>query len=351
MKINLGRGLHWTADMSYADLVADIEETEALGYDQLWISNEKFFRDMYVVAGVAAERTRRIQIGTFVVDPYTHHPALTAMSLATLDAVSGGRAILGIGAGGTGLPVIGVQRTKPPQAIKEAVQVIRELWAGKTVDFEGQVIHCRNGRLNVPPEHSIPVIVDSRGDKVLQMGGEIGDGVMIATYAEPSGIRYAMSMIEKGARRAGRELKDVRIISRVDAAVALDRRAAIDAVKPMVGVFLWTSYPDRSFVHQVGLKVPEQLEELIAKRDYNLMAPNAHLVPDEFVDKFCWAGTAEEVAQKVAEVVKLGIADITFLPHPPAGGTVRETLRAFAQVIKPMVEEMTSRFQMTGEEL
>jgi 5,10-methylenetetrahydromethanopterin reductase len=341
VKIKLGRGLHWTPGTTYQDIVSEIEETEALGCDQIWISNEKFFRDMYMVAGVVSERTRRIKIGTFVADPYTHHPALTAMSLATLDDVSGGRAILGIGAGGTGLPVIGIERVKPAVAIKEAVQVIRQLWRGETVNFEGEVVKCRNGRLNIPAQRAIPVIVATRGDKVLQVGGEVGDGVMISTYAEPVGIRHALSMVEKGARRAGRTLKDLTIFSRVDVCISADPRAAFDAVKPMVGVFLWTSYPDRSFVHQVGLKVPEQLEELIAKRDYNLMAPNAHLIPDEFVDKLCWAGTAEEVARRVAEVVRLGIDNVTILPHAPAGGTVRETARAFAQVVKPMVEKMT----------
>jgi len=341
VKIKLGRGLHWTPGMTYQDIVSEIEETEALGCDQIWISNEKFFRDMYIVAGIVSERTRRIKIGTFIADPYTHHPALTAMSLATLDDVSGGRAILGIGAGGTGLPVIGIERVKPAVAIKEAVQVIRQLWRGETVNFEGEVVKCRNGRLNIPAQRAIPVIVATRGDKVLQVGGEVADGVMISTYAEPVGIRHALSMVEIGARRAGRSLKDLTIFSRVDACISADRQAAVDAVKPMVGVFLWTSYPDRSFVYQVGLKVPEQLEELIAKRDYNLMAPNAHLIPDEFVDKLCWAGTAEEVARRVAEVVRLGIDNVTILPHACAGGTARETARVFAQVVKPMVEKMT----------
>jgi alkanesulfonate monooxygenase SsuD/methylene tetrahydromethanopterin reductase-like flavin-dependent oxidoreductase (luciferase family) len=148
-------------------------------------------------------------------------------------------------------------------------------------------------------------------------------------------------MIEKGAKRAGRSLVDLTLISRVDACISDDRRAAYEAVKPMVGVFLWTSYPDREFVHRVGLEVPDELEKLIAKRDYNLMEENTHLIPDEFVDKFCWAGTAEEVAVRVAEVVKLGIRNITFLPHPPAGGDTVETVRAFAETVKPMVEEIT----------
>ena len=109
-----------------------------------------------------------------------------------------------------------------------------------------------------------------------------------------------------------------------------------------MGVFLWTSYPDREFVQRVGLEVPTELEHLIARRDYNLMASNAHLIPDAFVEKFCWAGTVEEVTQKVAEVVKLGITHITFLPHPPAGGTITDTMRAFAQTVKPAIEALSS---------
>jgi 5,10-methylenetetrahydromethanopterin reductase len=341
MGIKLGMGLHWLEDDTYEDLVALVKEVEELGYAQIWVSNEKFFHDMYVVATVVAENTSRINIGTFVADPYTHHPALTALAVGTLDAVSGERAILGLGAGGTGFPVMGIKRVKPAQAIKEAAQVIRRLWAGETVDFQGEVIECNNGRLNaLPPRPDIPIIVASRGNLVLQTAGEVADGVMIATYAEPVGIRHALAMVEEGARRAGRSLDDLTVISRVDACVSHDRRAAYDAVKPMVGVFLWTSYPDREFVHRVGLEVPAELEAIIARRDYNLMAPNAHLIPDEFVDKFCWAGTPEEVARKVGEVARMGIHNITFLPHPPAGGDIRETMCEFAQTVKPTVDDM-----------
>ena len=145
-------------------------------------------------------------------------------------------------------------------------------------------------------------------------------------------------MVKTGAARVGRSLDELTIISRVDACISEDRRAAIDAVKPMVGVFLWTSYPDRRFVERVGLEVPDELEAIIAKRDYNLMAPNAHLIPDEFVDKFCWAGTAKDVADQVARVVDMGIERITFLPHRPRGGGTLETINAFAAEVKPMVE-------------
>lgn len=342
MELKLGIGIHWLDDMSYQDLVAHIEEIEALGYDQIWVSNEKFFKDMYVVATVAAEHSSRPKIGTFVADPYSHHPALTASAVGTLDIVSGGRAMLGMGAGGTGFPVMGIKRTKPATAIKESIEIIRALWSGEVVDYEGEVVQCHNGRLNFKTRSDIPIVVATRGNQVLSAAGEAADAVMIATYAEPVGIRHALSMVEKGAQRSDRKLSDLTIISRVDACISEDRQAAYEAVKPMVGVFLWTSYPDRKFVHQVGLQVPEELEAIIAQRDYNLMAPNAHLIPDEFVDKFCWAGTAEEVAHKVAEVAKMGIENITFLPHPPKGGDTLETMREFAKTVKPMVENLVN---------
>lgn len=341
MSITLGMGLHWSEDLDYRGLVQLIEQAESLGYDQLWVSNEKFFRDMYVVATVVAEHTQHLKIGTFVADPYSQHPALTAMAVGTLDAVSDGRAILGIGAGGTGFPVMGIERKKPAQAIREAIHIIRELWKGQTVDFHGEVIQCYNGRLNSPVRSDIPIVVATRGDRVLQMAGEVADGVMIATYSEPFGLAHALSMVEAGANRAGRKMSEITLYTRVDACISKDRQEAIEAVKWMVGVFLWTSFPDRTFVRTVGLEVPDNLESIIAKRDYNLVLENTHLIPDEFVDKFCWAGTAEEVAWKVAQVVKMGFKNITFLPHPPAGKSIIETMREFSLTVKPMVEELT----------
>jgi 5,10-methylenetetrahydromethanopterin reductase len=341
MSIKLGTSVFW-ADAPFDEIVKLIELCEELGYDYIWIPNEKFFHEMYVTATVAALRTKLPKIGTFIADPYTYHPALTSISIATLDDVSGGRAILGIGAGGTGFPAMGIERRKPATAIKETIQIIRGLLRGETVTFEGEVRNIKAGRLNFKPRADIPIIVASRGDSILRVAGEVADGAMIATYAEPVGVRFAMSLVEKGAKQAGRDPREVTIISRVDACISKDRRQAIEAVKPMIGVFLWTSYPDRQFVHRVGLEVPAELEKIIAKRDYNLMAEYAHLIPDEFADKFCWAGTAEDVAQKVAAITKLGIDHITFNPLPPKGGDVVETIREFAKTVKPLVEEMTS---------
>ena len=276
MELKLGIGLDWI-NMSYDEWIALAKECEMLGYHYLWIPNEKFFRDMYILAAVVAEHTVNPKIGTFVADPYTYHPALTAAAIATLDEVSSGRAILCIGAGGTGFPAMGIERLKPAKAIKEAVHVIRSLLNGQVVDFQGEVIQSHGAHLNFQVRADIPIIVASRGDLVLQAAGEVADGVMIATYAEPIGIYHALTMIERGARRVNRNLSKLIVISRVDTCISRDRQAAIEALRLMVCIFLWTSYPDRRFVHRVDLEVPVELEKIIAKRDYNLALSYAHL--------------------------------------------------------------------------
>jgi 5,10-methylenetetrahydromethanopterin reductase len=337
MSVRLGLGVDWRNE-GLDEFLSRVSLFEELGYEYLWVPNEKFFRDMYIVATTIALNTTKPYIGTFVADPFSHHPALTTTAIGTLDEVARGRAILCLGAGGTGFPSMGIKRVKPAVAIKEATLLVRQLLKGETVDYSGDVIQFRHGRLNFEPRHDIPIFIASRGDLVLSMAGEIADGVMIATYAEPNGIKHALSRVEKGAQKASRSLEDIVIISRVDACIAEDRRAAYDAVKPMIGVFLWTSFPDRKFVNQVGLEVPDELEKIIAKRDYNLMAPNSHLIPDSFVEKFCWAGTVEDVVKSVARVVDMGIERITFLPHPPKGGDTLDTIRAFSEEVKPRVE-------------
>jgi len=117
-------------------------------------------------------------------------------------------------------------------------------------------------------------------------------------------------------------------------------REALEAVRPMVARLLGSSYPDRSFVHALGLEVPEALEAVLKQRDRALTTANAHLVPDELVMAYTWAGTAEQVAEQVAPVADLGIRNITFMPHPLKGGGIESTVRAFAEQVRPRVEAL-----------
>lgn len=108
----------------------------------------------------------------------------------------------------------------------------------------------------------------------------------------------------------------------------------------MIAFLLWSSYPNWSFVTQVGLKVPDELEALIARRDYEIMHAAGPLVPEDFVDAFAWAGTPEEVAGKISRVVDLGIRRVGCWVLPPPEGDLESVVKLLAKEVIPRVREM-----------
>src|SRR5262249_48850633 len=147
-------------DAPVAQLVERARLAEANGYSTVWVADERFYREVYSCLGQIAANTAKVLVGPCVTDPYARHPALTAMAIAALDEISGGRAILGIGAGISGFAELGIDRKKPARAIHEAIEVIRALLRGETVDYRGEVIAFDHGRLNfLPPRLAIPTYV------------------------------------------------------------------------------------------------------------------------------------------------------------------------------------------------
>ena len=124
---------------------------ERTGYDYLWLADERFFREVYASLTLCALRTERIKLGPCVTDPYSRHAALTAMAIATLDEISGQRAVLGIGAGVSGFRELGIAREKSGVALREAVEVIRKLLAGETVTLQGPVVRVDGAHLDFKP--------------------------------------------------------------------------------------------------------------------------------------------------------------------------------------------------------
>lgn len=316
-------------------LIEVVELCERLGYDQFWHANHKLDRDMMVGLTLAAVHSQRMTLGTFVVDPYVIHPAMTAAAVATLDELSGGRAVLVLGAGMMGFRAMGIERRKPLVAIEEAIHIIRRLWAGEMVTFAGQVVQVKAARLGFSARPDIPIFIAARGNRMLRLAGQVADGAMISTYATPEGVQHALNQVAQGAQEAGRSSESVAVILRVDTCINEDVQAARAAVKPIIAGSLGSSYPDRGFVEAVGLIVPAELEAIIREGDEGRIWAAAPLVPDEFVEHFAWAGTAEQVAAQVARVVAVEISNVTILPNPPEA--VRPTLCAFANEVIPKV--------------
>ncbi|MDR7420574.1 MAG: LLM class flavin-dependent oxidoreductase [Armatimonadota bacterium] len=333
----LGLGVLVLGEHSPAAFARMVTASEALGFDGLWLADEKFYRDPFVGLTVAAHHTRRLRLATCVTEPYTRHPALLAMAIASLDEVSGGRAILGIGAGGSGFPAMGVRRARPSRTIAEAVTLIRHLLRGAPVTFEGQTVTFRGGRLHFPARPNLPIYVAARARAMLATAGEVGDGVIIAPYASSRGLRFALAHVAEGARRAGRSLAALDVVARVDVCIADDGAAARQAVKSAIALPLWISYPNLDYLEPLDIPPPPAaLLDIIRRRQYDLIPQAAAHVPDVYVQHLAVAGTPSQVAAQVAEIVGTGVTHLIVRPVALAGGDAVGVLRRFIEEVAPV---------------
>lgn len=321
------------------DLAGVVRMCEEVGYSHVWYANHKLYRDMFVGLTVAALNSKRMEVGTFVAEPYSFHPGQIAAAIATIDELTDGRAILGFGAGGGTLRELGIERRRITRFMRESIDVVHGLLRGEHIAFDGEAVQI-DGRLHVPTRPDLPVILASRGDRVLQLAGEIADGAMVATYATAAGLGHGLEMVEEGKRRGAEPDRPFRMMARVDVAIDEDDRAARDAVRPMIAMMVMASYPDSAFVRHAGLELTPELEAMCRQKNEALALASGHLIPDEFVHSFAWTGSPEAIAAQIAAATEVGYSEVVILPQPLNDSSV-DTIRRFATEVIPRYRALT----------
>jgi 5,10-methylenetetrahydromethanopterin reductase len=315
---------------------------EANGYDTLWVADERFYREVYSTLAVLAQYTKRVHLGTCVTDPFSRHPALTAMAIATLDEISNQRAILGFGAGISGFAELGVVRKKPAVAIREAIHVVRELLKGEVVDFHGDVIGFTNGKLSFKPVRAeIPVYVASNGPLGQRMTGGVADGAIMEGCGNVEEVKAFRAVLAEGAKRKGRDPAAVKVVARLNACVGSDGRKARDALRPAVARMLAAGRLKFMTAEAQGLVLtPEQIAPFANVRYADGAAPYAPLLPlvtDRHVDAFTLAGTADEVANHMSELRSAGVDSFLVMPFACEGSTAEQALVTLGKDVWPGV--------------
>lgn len=338
VQLRFGAGLLGHYSRAYpVERVAELGALcERLGFDSYWVADQRWMRDVWVSLTATALRTSRIRLGTRVTDPYVRHPALTAVAIASLDELSGGRAILGLGAGGSGFREMGIERMKPVTALREAIELIRRLLAGELVDYPGELVRFRRGALEFATRRDIPVVLVARGPKILELGGRVADGVMVASLASPAAVRWGVDHVQAGLRRAGRPAEAVELSSMVYTSISDDGPAARWIVRRGIAAALVGSFPNYDFLAVSGLAVPPELWRLLETRqtDYpRLMAA----IPDAFVDHLGLAGTPAQCAAQIERIVAAGIQHVVLAPLPVDEQRVEAVIEPFAREVIPRV--------------
>jgi 5,10-methylenetetrahydromethanopterin reductase len=322
-------------------LVALAQLAERTGYDYVWLADERFFREVYASLTLCALRTERIKLGPCVTDPYSRHPALTAMAIATLDEISGQRAVLGLGAGVSGFRELGIEREQPAIAMREAIALIRRLLAGETVSYQGRRVSFHEGRLDFTPLRShVPIYVASQRPAGCRLAGRMADGaIMQGCVAEPL-LRFFRQMVTEGAQQSGRDPSTIDLVARINVCVHDAPRAAREAMKPGIARSLLSQAPDFFTFTQAGLAVPPTLREQACALPYTHdPAPLRTLaaeIPDAFVEALTLAGPPAEVAAGVTRLARGGITQLIVAPVAP-DGRIEATIERFQAEVIPRV--------------
>ena len=323
------------AGLSVADTVRLAVAAEGLGLDGFWYADERFYRDTYAVLTACAQATSVMRIGPAVTDPYTRHPALTAASIATLDEVSRGRAVLGFAAGIGGFRNLGIELRRPAVAVREGIQVIRQLLGGGSVSQNGELISIIDGQLQFP-SRSVPIVLAAEGPWMLRLAGEAADGVIIYHAATQETLGPKLEQVDAGAARVRGRQRPV-VVARLDVCVGREHAAALEGIKPRLARYLWARYPRLEYLERHGLHLPARLRTALDRagafpgsHDPAAHAALAGLIPDELVHPIAIAGTPDEVVARLHGLLELGVGEVMLYPVTLGGQSVSEALGLLA---------------------
>ncbi len=276
------------------DEMADLAAlAEAEGFDAAFSSCHYFNRDPFATLTKMAEATDDLQLGPGIVNPYESHPVSLAARAATLEEVSNGRALFGIGPGDrSALKTLGVDHNRPLRRVLESFKIARRLWAGETVTHDG-TFTATEASLNLP-ECEIPVYVGAQGPHMLRMSAKHADGVLI-NASHPADLEWAAGQIEQGLEERPSERGSFTSLAFASVSVGEDESEAIEAARPPVAFITGGAAPPVLERHDIDREAAGAVSEALEAGE--LGTAFEHVTP-EMIEAFSLAGTPEQVGQK-----------------------------------------------------
>jgi probable F420-dependent oxidoreductase len=292
-------------------------EAEQAGWDSVWFS-EITFGDAFVPAATVAAQTERIGLATGIVGIWSRSLVTTAMSAATLHAVSGERFALGIGLQSRTYVDHwhGARYRRPLQAVREALLVLRRLLDGERVTFEGEIFRVQGFQLELPPpQRRVPIYLAAIGAPAVEVAGELADGLLGYVYSLPYLEQVVLPALERGAKRAGRTLEGFDVACGFPAIVGDDGLAQL---KGQVVMFATALKSAPAYAESVSLAGFEReaaaIRERVAAGD---PAGATQLVPDEMTDALTLGGPEAHVRARIAAYRAAGLDTVVLNPSPP----------------------------------
>lgn len=340
--INLG---YWGAGMD-ADNLAVAREADRLGYSVCWAA-EAYGSDAATVLAWVAAQTERIDVGSAIFQIPARTPAMTAMTAATLDTLSGGRFRLGLGVSGPQVSEgwYGVRFDKPLARTREYVEIIRKAMSRERLTHEGRnwTLPLPDGpgkplKLTVHPVREyIPLYIAAIGPKNLEQTGEIADGALVLFYDPEHAEETTLSPLRAGREKAGKDLEGFDVVPTVPMALGDDVRALADQFRPYTALYVGgMGSAKQNFYNKLAQRMGYEKEAAEIQEKYlsGDKEGAAAAVPHELIDSTALIGPVERIADRMQAYAGAGV---TTLSLTPAGFTLEERLaglRAGAEALE-----------------
>lgn len=309
-----------------------VRYAEGKGFDAVWQAESRLVRDAVVPMAAYAAVTERIRVGSGVINNWTRNIGLLAATFLTLDDLAPNRVICGIGAWWDPLARnVGIERRKPLLAMRETVQVLRRLLNMERVTFHGEFHRVDGIELDVvhgrrEPRH-VPIYIGATGPKMMELAGEIADGVVLNYCVPPEYNDAAMERLEAGAKSAGRTLDDLDRPQLVVCSVDHDRERALDTSRELLTQYL-AQQPHIAKASGVSQEVVKEIQAVLGwPATYEQIQRAKSMVPDELISRITASGTPAEARAKVQEYRERGATCPILYP---VGGDVRLMIDTFS---------------------
>ena len=342
MKLGVHVG-YWGLGMGPQDQLQVVQEAERLDYDSVWTA-EAYGSDAATVLAWLAAGTSKIRLGSAIFQMPARSAAMTAMTAATIDELSGGRMMLGIGSSG---PQVaegwhGQSFARQLQRTREYVAVVRMALARERVDYHGETLELplpdgpgKALKLMITPvQQRIPIYLAAIGPKNTALAGEVGDG-WIPTFFSPEYVAEFRASLEEGASRAGRSLDGFDIAPTVNAFVSDDREMARNLMRPVLALYIGgTGSRKQNFYNQLVQRygfesAAAEIQDLYLD---GKKTEAGEAIPDELIDMVSLCGPADVVRDRLAAYRNAGVGTLMITPMAWTTDERIAQLRAIAEL-------------------
>ena len=320
------------------------------GIDAIWVSEDPEGWDAFALLGALANVTSRCQLGTSVTSPWPRNPNLLAASVATLDQLSGGRMVLGLGRGQVEWhrDALGVETGSPLAALRETITLLHAWWEPpyRTASPPGAHFHIRDWERSVAPLQPTPIFLAAAGPQTLALAGELAQGVIFNVLTSEQALGDSIPIARRAAVSAGHDPDALAFVLRTEIALTDDEADARKALSRARSIFaLLAGFPGMARLYQVpgfdtesivaGVRAVMRVDEVLARgggfpelrRTGDLAAARA-AIPDEYIRQLALVGSSSELTPRLARLHELGVTCVSV--SPPAEAT---SVKAWAQTL------------------